>query len=328
MSMWIISRGAVLLILLGLRLRCNQQFSWDIIVLFQDKVSEVKREMLRLDFKICAKDKNFSSIWTYTTMMLLRVRNHHGAKFAIRNHDSFDVDNPFDSIFICMDLLVLVRNMLLDSFPYLDYSKLVHLYLCFNLARAIWSVWMHPRIHNIHQRSTSSFHLAEEDLRLGNLKFVPKGEEDEVFGMPIPNELISNNIKNAPYYNAYLEMVAKHDQKVAAKKEGKKKSASTNQPKPKHAIEKSSKPAPTPKPKVTKEKPSKASTAKPPKLKLAKENSIQLVDEPDEEQTHSEPEPEPEQEGAGEEYDMERAIQMSLESFQAQSQACWQCGYS
>ncbi|GKA27640.1 hypothetical protein Tco_0713808 [Tanacetum coccineum] len=51
--------------------------------------------------------------------------------------------------------------------------------------------------------------------------------------MPIPNELISNNIKNAPYYNAYLEMVAKHDQKVAGEKEGKKKSASTKQPKPK-----------------------------------------------------------------------------------------------
>ncbi|GKE61372.1 hypothetical protein Tco_1511739, partial [Tanacetum coccineum] len=34
-----------------------------------------------------------------------------------------------------------------------------------------------------------------------------------------------------------------------------------------------------------------------------------------------EPEPEPEQEGAGEEYDMERAIQMSLESYQAQGHA-------
>ncbi|GJU56347.1 hypothetical protein Tco_1230061 [Tanacetum coccineum] len=83
------------------------------------------------------------------------------------------------------------------------------------------------RIHNIHQRSTSLFHLVKEDLRLGNLKFIPKGEANEVFGMPIPNELISNNIKNAPYYNAYLEMVTKHDQKAAAEKEGKKKSAST-----------------------------------------------------------------------------------------------------
>ncbi|GJV59969.1 hypothetical protein Tco_1466069 [Tanacetum coccineum] len=41
--------------------------------------------------------------------------------------------------------------------------------------------------------SASLFHLAEQDLRLGNLKFVSKGEADEVFGMPIPNELISNN---------------------------------------------------------------------------------------------------------------------------------------
>ncbi|GKB89402.1 retrovirus-related pol polyprotein from transposon TNT 1-94, partial [Tanacetum coccineum] len=70
------------------------------------------------------------------------------------------------------------------------------------------------RIHNIHQRLASPFHLAEEDLRLGNLKFISKGEINE------------------------------HDQKVAAEKEGKKKYTST-----KPAIEKSSKPAPVPKPK-------------------------------------------------------------------------------
>ncbi|GJU34736.1 hypothetical protein Tco_1183090 [Tanacetum coccineum] len=137
--------------------------------------------------------------------------------------------------------------------PYCRFTKLIICHL--------------GRIHNIHQRSTSPFHLAEEDLRLGNLKFVPKGEEDE------------------------------HNQKVTAEKEGKKKSASTKQPKPKPAIKKSSKLAPAPKPK--------------------------LVDEPDEEPAaHSEPEPEPEPEpvhqGEGEEFDMERAIQMSLESFQAQ----------
>ncbi|GJS30248.1 hypothetical protein Tco_0490868 [Tanacetum coccineum] len=165
-------------------------------------------------------------------------------------------------------------------------------------------------------------------------------EVDEVFGMPIPNELISNNIKNAPYYNAYLEMVAKHDQKVTVKKEGKKKSASTKQPKPKSAIEKSSKLAPALKPKVTNEKPLKASTAKPPKPKPAKEkstkatplqkagkgkvakvrtvkSSLQLVDEPDEEPAHSEPE----HQGEGEEFDMKCAIQMSMDSFQAQGHA-------
>ncbi|GKE42271.1 hypothetical protein Tco_1469555 [Tanacetum coccineum] len=198
------------------------------------------------------------------------------------------------------------------------------------------------RIHNIHQRSESPFHLAEEDLKLDNLKFVSKCEIDEVFGMLIPNELISNNIRNASYYNAYLEMVVKHDQKVTAQKEEKKKPASTKQSKPKPASKKSSKPAPAPKQKVTKEKSSKASTAKPPKPKPAKEKStkatllqkagkgkvakvhnvkstFQLVNEPDKEPAHSKPEPEPEQEGASEEYDMERAIQMSLELFQGKA---------
>ncbi|GKE76416.1 hypothetical protein Tco_1542536, partial [Tanacetum coccineum] len=74
------------------------------------------------------------------------------------------------------------------------------------------------RKHNLHQRFESPLHLAEEDPRLGNLKFIPKGEDDELFGMPIPNELITNNIRNAPY----LEMVAKHDQKIAAEKGRKK----------------------------------------------------------------------------------------------------------
>nr|GEU42041.1 putative reverse transcriptase domain-containing protein [Tanacetum cinerariifolium] len=53
---------------------------------------------------------------------------------------------------------------------------------------------------------------------ISNLKFVPKGKDDEVFGMAIPNELISNNIRNAPYYNAYLEMVAKHNTKMQLKR--------------------------------------------------------------------------------------------------------------
>ncbi|GJT30841.1 retrovirus-related pol polyprotein from transposon TNT 1-94 [Tanacetum coccineum] len=140
------------------------------------------------------------------------------------------------------------------------------------------------RIHNIHQRSASLFYLAKEDLRLGNLKFVSKGEVDE------------------------------HDQKVAAEKEGKKKNASVKQPKSKPAIEKSSNPAPAPNAKVTKEKPSNASTDKPSKPKP-------LVDEPDKEPTQHEPELELKHQGQGEEFDMERAIQMSLELFQAQSQA-------
>nr|GEV87616.1 monodehydroascorbate reductase [Tanacetum cinerariifolium] len=174
-------------------------------------------------------------------------------------------------------------------------------------------------------------HVIPYYSKLGNLKFVPKGEIDEVFGMPIPDELISNNIRNAPYYNAYLEMVAKHDRKMSAEKEGKKKTVSAKQPKLKPAVEKASKPAS--KPKASKVRPSMALADKPPKPKPAKEKSTKttlpqptgkgkvvkvhkvkspfhLVDEPNEEPTHSEPELKLVHKGKCDEDDMEHVIRM------------------
>nr|GEW49090.1 uncharacterized mitochondrial protein AtMg00810-like [Tanacetum cinerariifolium] len=154
--------------------------------------------------------------------------------------------------------------------------------------------------YNIHRRPDSPRHVTSDDFLLGNLKFVPKGEIDEVFGIQIPEELITDNIRNAPYYNAYLEMVAKHDLKIAAEKGTKKKSASkadkskkpetAKQPKPKHVKEKSTKPTPV----------QKASKGKETKVRKVK-SSLQLVYEPKEEQ--AQPKPEPEHHGVGEEYD-------------------------
>nr|GEV06948.1 hypothetical protein [Tanacetum cinerariifolium] len=86
------------------------------------------------------------------------------------------------------------------------------------------------------------------------------------------------------------------------------KPAMAKQPKPKPVKEKSTKP--TPLQKAGKGKVIKSQTVK---------SSLQLVDEPDEEQDQPEAVPEPQ--GAGKEYDLKRAIQMSLESFQAQPQA-------
>ncbi|GJR27478.1 hypothetical protein Tco_1103710 [Tanacetum coccineum] len=129
--------------------------------------------------------------------------------------------------------------------PYCRFTKLIICHL--------------GRTHNIHQRFASPFHLVEEDHRLRNLKFVLKGEDDEVYGMQIHNELIMNNIKNSPYYNAYLEMVAKHDQKTAdeggkkmsaTKADKAKKPAIAKQLKLKPAKDKLSKPAPAPKSKA------------------------------------------------------------------------------
>ncbi|GKB86943.1 hypothetical protein Tco_0959215 [Tanacetum coccineum] len=49
--------------------------------------------------------------------------------------------------------------------------------------------------HNIHRRPVSPVHITGDDYLLGNLKFVPKGEKDEVFGKPIPQELITKAIQ-------------------------------------------------------------------------------------------------------------------------------------
>ncbi|GJT85396.1 hypothetical protein Tco_1067113 [Tanacetum coccineum] len=199
--------------------------------------------------------------------------------------------------------------------PYCRFTKLIICHL--------------GRKHNINQRSGSPFNMAEDDHRIGNLKFIPKGEEDEVFGMQITKELITKNIRNATYYNAYMEMVAKHDRKITAEERGKKKSAAKADQSKKPATakklksvpSKQSKPAPAKKPKHVKEKSTKPSPVKKAaKGKVRKvrkgKSSLQLVDEPDEE-----PQPAPELQVEDEEFNLQRGIQMILESFQAHGQA-------
>ncbi|GKD55194.1 hypothetical protein Tco_1288581, partial [Tanacetum coccineum] len=60
--------------------------------------------------------------------------------------------------------------------------------------------------HNIHRRPESAIHVTGDEFLLGNLKFVPKGEKDEVFGKLIPNVLITDAIRNSEYYQQYTEM--------------------------------------------------------------------------------------------------------------------------
>ncbi|GJS78669.1 hypothetical protein Tco_0728550 [Tanacetum coccineum] len=69
--------------------------------------------------------------------------------------------------------------------PYCQFTKLIIYYL--------------GSRHNIHRRPESPVHVAGDDFPLGNLKFVPKGEKDEVFGKPIPKELITEAIRTSTY---------------------------------------------------------------------------------------------------------------------------------
>ncbi|GKF95555.1 hypothetical protein Tco_0288290, partial [Tanacetum coccineum] len=55
--------------------------------------------------------------------------------------------------------------------------------------------------------------------KVGNLKFVPKGESVEVFGMAIPDPLITEAIQHSSYYPKYLEMVAENTKKTPQESE-------------------------------------------------------------------------------------------------------------
>nr|GEY50426.1 protein FAR1-related sequence 11 [Tanacetum cinerariifolium] len=71
--------------------------------------------------------------------------------------------------------------------------------------------------HKFHPRPDSPLHLPYEEYILRYLKSSAKGTKREVFGMPIPNELITADIQGEQYYKEYLEKVAKHQRLLALK---------------------------------------------------------------------------------------------------------------
>ncbi|GKD84211.1 hypothetical protein Tco_1351050, partial [Tanacetum coccineum] len=204
--------------------------------------------------------------------------------------------------------------------PYGRFSKVIIYYLASN--------------NNIHRRPDSAVHHTGDDYVLGNLKFVPKGESVEVFGMAIPDPLITEAIRQSSYYPMYLKMVAENTKKTPQ-------GSASMQPATKRAIPKKpttttpvkqTKPAPPPSKKPTKRKlPQKVRKGKP---------AFQLVDEDDEAQQESNPQEEGNDpdlelakklslethqekgEGEGDDADLERAIKLSLDpAFQPQGRA-------
>nr|GFA76582.1 hypothetical protein [Tanacetum cinerariifolium] len=164
-------------------------------------------------------------------------------------------------------------------------------------------------------------HVTGDDFLLGNLKFAPKGEKFKVFRLGIPAHLITDAIRCLPYYQKYMDLVAK-------------------QPKAKEGVRKKTvseavrfeKPAPI--------KPTKLAVSRKVRKgqgKKAQKDPLKLIDE--EEEVLQEPEthdegvdsdleraiklsldsPQTQGEGANAEYEL--AVKMSLESFQAQRQA-------
>ncbi|GJR23044.1 retrovirus-related pol polyprotein from transposon TNT 1-94 [Tanacetum coccineum] len=175
--------------------------------------------------------------------------------------------------------------------PYGRFSKVIIYYLASN--------------NNIHRRPDSAVHHTGDDFILGNLKFVPKGETVEVFGMVIPDPLIIEAIQQSSYYPKYLEMVATNTKKTpmnSANVPTCNKARASTEKAHNHLLSQPSKPAPAPTKKPSKHKlPQKVRKGKP---------TFQLVDEDDEAQQESVPQEE------GDDPDLELAKKMSLDAHQ------------
>ncbi|GKD52929.1 hypothetical protein Tco_1286316, partial [Tanacetum coccineum] len=63
--------------------------------------------------------------------------------------------------------------------------------------------------HNIHPRTGSPLHYSHAENVLNTLRFVGK-DGRKIYGMPIPDTLLTDEIKGAPYYEDYQEHVAKY----------------------------------------------------------------------------------------------------------------------
>nr|GEW18278.1 integrase, catalytic region, zinc finger, CCHC-type, peptidase aspartic, catalytic [Tanacetum cinerariifolium] len=76
------------------------------------------------------------------------------------------------------------------------------------------------RKHRFHPRPDSPLHLSNKEPVLGYHKFSAKGTKSEVFGMPIPDSLITAEIQQATYYREYLAKVTYHKKYLAGETGG------------------------------------------------------------------------------------------------------------
>ncbi|GJV81688.1 hypothetical protein Tco_1517558 [Tanacetum coccineum] len=164
---------------------------------------------------------------------------------------------------------------------------------------------------DVHKRPESPCHLPGDDFLLGNLKFISKGETNEVFGMTIPKQLITQAIQQSLYYPKYLEMVAKNTKKTPQDSASKQPEPATKRAPPKKPTTTTPvKPTKTPSSKQPKSPTKKPSKRKLPQKVRKGKPSFQLVDEDDEAQQESVPQEE------GDDPDLELAKKMSLDAHQ------------
>ncbi|GJT21983.1 retrovirus-related pol polyprotein from transposon TNT 1-94 [Tanacetum coccineum] len=165
--------------------------------------------------------------------------------------------------------------------------------------------------HNIHPRPGSPLYHSHDEHVLNTLMYVGK-DGREIFGMPIPDSMLTNKIKEAPYYGDYEEHVAKYQQFLDEECGKAPKSTATQPPKPKPASTQASKAIHEKKRKLVKEVPDEPSPAKRSKGGLVTKrrkpkSTLKLIDEPSDEGIPIE-----EPGNADEDADLQRALELSL----------------
>nr|GEU82812.1 hypothetical protein [Tanacetum cinerariifolium] len=118
--------------------------------------------------------------------------------------------------------------------------------------------------HNTHLRTGLPLHHSHKEHVLNTLRFVGK-DGREIFGMPIPDALLTDEIKGAPYYSGYQEHVAKYQQYLNAEHGKSEEGGATESPK----ATKVTKPKAAKATKPVGDKAPKLSSTQPPKPKLA-----------------------------------------------------------
>ncbi|GJS90610.1 retrovirus-related pol polyprotein from transposon TNT 1-94 [Tanacetum coccineum] len=248
---------------------------------------DLTKDTLRDALQITPVDNNNAFTSLPTTDVLIKLVNDLGYPKVVRNLSDV-VTNDMGK-----------KKATIIVIPSVRFSKLIIHHL--------------QSKHKFHPRPGSPLHLPNEEFVLGYLKFSAKGTKREVFGMPILNDLITDDIRGEQYYNAYLEKVAKHQRYLAGEEVSDPDSPAPKLAKAtKHKATKKSKPS-APKAAPISEAPSPAKQSKAGKVtkKRKPKSPLQLIDEFADEGV---PENEPRLDD--EEAEMQRAIEESLKEVQ------------
>ncbi|GKB35181.1 retrovirus-related pol polyprotein from transposon TNT 1-94 [Tanacetum coccineum] len=127
--------------------------------------------------RVCARVPEL--LFHQTKLNATIKKNITFTEILVANFAYYGVDLPLSHQ---TNLNVTIKKSMPHVIPYCRFIKLIIYYL--------------GSRHNIHKRSESPMHVTGDDLPLGNPKFIPKGEKDEAFGMPIPKELIIDSHHN------------------------------------------------------------------------------------------------------------------------------------